>query len=178
MAAKMVFIAGCVGICGYVGHNAMKFDPAVFPIPQDQVRTLLTDAETVLPRRDGDGKIRIWGIGATDRGVALKMQYSSDAPVLSCEAVVTATAPDKSRVVADCGHTNPGSAQAKFLEEARAPMFDEHIQATLGNRPFDRKQVDNKEAALVFKNLGGMQREALQMSDQMQREQAEAKAAR
>jgi phage host-nuclease inhibitor protein Gam len=43
-------------------------------------------------------------------------------------------------------------------------MFEEHIAATLNKRPFNRGNVDAKEVAAVFKNLGGMQREALQMS--------------
>jgi hypothetical protein len=43
-------------------------------------------------------------------------------------------------------------------------MFEEHIAATLEKRAFNRSTVDRKESAAVFQNLGGMQREALQMS--------------
>ena len=43
-------------------------------------------------------------------------------------------------------------------------MFEEHIAATLNKRAFNRSKADMKERMAVFQNLGGMQREALQMS--------------
>jgi hypothetical protein len=53
-------------------------------------------------------------------------------------------------------------------------MFEEHIAATLNKRAFNRSNVDAKEVAAVFNNLGGMQREALQMgADEARRRAAE-----
>jgi hypothetical protein len=53
-------------------------------------------------------------------------------------------------------------------------MFEEHIAATLNKRAFNRGNAEMKEAAAVFQNLGGMQREALQMSaDEARRRAAE-----
>ena len=48
-------------------------------------------------------------------------------------------------------------------------MFEEHIAATLNKRAFNRSKVDLKESAAVLVNLGGMQREALQMSVEARR---------
>jgi hypothetical protein len=176
MSAKLVFAVGVLGVGGYFGVKMAKFDPTVFPYSQDQVRTMLTEARTTLPRRDGPGKIEIWSTGPTEKGVGLQMQYASWAPVLDCQAVITAIAADKSRVVADCGGpTDSGSAMARTQDELRAPMFDEHIQSTLNKRPFDRTTVDQKEAGAVMRNLGGMQHEALRNADEAQRMQAEAR---
>ena len=50
--------------------------------------------------------------------------------------------------------------------------FEEHIAATLHKRAFDRSTVDMKEAAAVFKNLPGMQREALEMAAEDARRRA------
>jgi hypothetical protein len=59
-------------------------------------------------------------------------------------------------------------------DNLRAPMFEEHIAATLNKRAFNRGNAEMKEAAAVFQNLGGMQREALQMSaDEARRRAAE-----
>ena len=55
----------------------------------------------------------------------------------------------------------------------RSPMFEEHIVATLKKRAFNRDNVDAKETAAVFKNLNGMQQEALQMSADEARRMAE-----
>jgi hypothetical protein len=176
MSAKLVFVAGVLGVGGYFGFQMSSFDPAVFPYSKDQVQSMLTEARTTLPRRDGPGQIQIWSTGRTEKGVGLQMQYASWAPVLDCQAVITAIAPDKSRVVADCGSTSAsGSAIARTQDELRAPMFDEHIQATLGKRAFNRATVDQKQAGAVFKNLPGMQHEALRSADEAQRMQAESR---
>jgi hypothetical protein len=173
MSAKLVFILAGALVVG--GCNLVP-DPTLFPYSKNQVQTMLVDSKTTLPRRDGPGEmIRIWGAGRSAKGVRLNMRYASWAPLLECEAIITSIAPNESRVVADCGKgTNSDSAMSRTQDQLRAPMFEEHIAATLNKRPFNRGNVDAKEAAAVFKNLGGMQREALQMAaDEARRSAAE-----
>ena len=52
---------------------------------------------------------------------------------------------------------------SRTQDALRAPMFEEHIAATLNKRAFNRSIPDMKERVAVFQNLGGMQREALEM---------------
>jgi hypothetical protein len=163
VSAKLVFIlAGALA----VGGCNLSSDPTVFPYSRDQVQTMLVDAKTTLPRRDGPGDlIKIWGAGRSTKGVKLNMKYASWAPLLECEAIITSITPKESRVVADCGKsTNSDSAISRTQDGLRAPMFEEHIAATLDKRAFNRSNADKKHTATVFQNLGGMQREALQMS--------------
>lgn len=173
MSAKLVFIlAGAL----VVGGCNLSSDPSVFPYSKDQVQTMLVDAKTTLPRRDGPGEmIKIWAAGRSSKGVRLNMKYASWAPLLECEAVITSLSPKESRVVADCGKSkNSDSALGRTQDSLRSPMFEEHIAATLNKRAFNRSTVDMKEAAAVFKNLPGMQVEALQMSaDEARRAAAE-----
>jgi 3-dehydroquinate dehydratase len=104
------------------------------------------------------------------------MKYASWAPLLECEAVVTSITPKETRVVADCGkNTNSDSAMSRTQDSLRAPMFEEHIAATLKKRAFNRSNVDAKEVAAVFMNLGGMQREALEMAAEDARQSAAAR---
>ena len=163
MGARLVFIIAGASVMG--GCN-LSSDPAVFPYSKDQVQTMLVDAKTTLPRRDGPGEmIKIWGAGRSSKGIRLNMKYASWAPLLECEAIITAITPKESRVVADCGKgANTDSAISRTQNGLRAPMFEEHIAATLNKRAFNRSKVDMKERVAVFSNLGGMQREALQMS--------------
>ena len=171
MSAKLVSIlAGALA----VGGCNLSSDPTVFPYSKDQVQTMLVDAKTTLPRRDGPGEmIKIWGNGRSSKSVTLNMKYASWAPLLECEAVVTSITPKESRVVADCGKsTNSASAMSRTQDSLRAPMFEEHIAATLNKRAFNRSNADAKEVAAVFQNLGGMQREALQMSADDARQRA------
>ena len=172
MSAKLVFILTGALV---VGGCDLSSDPTVFPYSKDQVQTMLVDAKTTLPRRDGPGEmIKIWGAGRSAKGVKLNMKYASWAPLLECEAIVTAVTPKESRVVADCGKSgNSDSAMSRTQDSLRSPMFEEHIVATLKKRPFNRETVDMKEVGAVFKNLGGMQREALQMSVDEARRAAE-----
>ena len=163
MSAKLAFIlAGALVVAGC----NLGSDATVFPYSKDQVQAMLVDAKTTLPRRDGPGDmIKIWGAGRSSKGVKLNMKYASWAPLLECEAVITSITPKESRVVADCGESaNSNSAISRTQDSLRAPMFEEHIAATLEKRAFVRNNVDRKETAAVFQNLGGMQREALQMS--------------
>ncbi|MDE5454824.1 hypothetical protein GWE18_18640 [Bradyrhizobium sp. CSA112] len=171
MSAKLVFIlAGTL----VVGGCNLSSDPTVFPYSKDQVQTMLVDAKTTLPRRDGPGEmIKIWGAGRSAKGVKLNMKYASWAPLLECEAIITSITPKESRVVADCGKsTNSDSAMSRTQGSLRAPMFEEHIAATLNKRAFNRSNADRKETAAVFQNLPGMQREALQMSADEARQRA------
>ena len=171
MSAKRVIVLAGALVVG--GCNLFP-DPTVFPYSRDQVQTMLVDAKTTLPRRDGDGKIQIWSAGRSAKGVKLNMKYASSAPLLECEAIITAVTPKESRVVADCGK-GPASdtALGRTQDALRSPMFEEHIVATLKKRAFNRDNVDAKETAAVFKNLNGMQQEALQMSADEARRMAE-----
>jgi hypothetical protein len=162
MSAKLVFIlAGAL----VVGGCNLTPDPTVFPYSKDQVQKMLVDAKTTVPRRDGPGEmINIWGAGRSAKGVRLNMKFASWAPLLECEAIITSITPKESRVVADCGKsTNSDSAMSRTQDALRAPMFEEHIAATLNKRAFNRSKADMKERMAVFQNLGGMQREALEM---------------
>ncbi len=165
MSAKIVFILA--GALAVGGCNIIP-DPTVFPYSKDQVQKMLVDSTTTLPRRDGPKEmIKIWGAGRSGKNaVKLNMKYASWAPLLECDAIVTSITPQESRVVADCGQsTTSSSAISRAQDALRAPMFEEHIAATLNKRAFNRKKVDAKETLAVFANLGGMQREALQMSE-------------
>ncbi len=165
MIGKVAVLAGLLGSAAYVMSNVTDEDPSVYPYSKDQVVGMLTTARTTLPRRDGDGTIEIWSAGRSGQGVTLNMRYDKGAPVLACQAVVTAVDADKSRVAADCGAaTSSTSALSRTQAQLRVPMFAEHIEATLRKRPFDRANVDRGESAAVFQNLGGMQRESLQRS--------------
>ena len=176
MGVKIAFVLlGLLLVGGLVGREAWNYDPKAYPYSREQVQAMLVDAKTTLPRRDGDGKIQIWSAGRSAKGVKLNMKYASWAPLLECEAIITSITPKESRVVADCGKSpNSDSAVSRTQDSLRAPMFEEHIAATLKKRAFNRGNVDAKEVASVFQNLGGMQREALQMSaDEARRRAAE-----
>src|SRR4051812_15969594 len=171
MSAKLVFILAGALVVG--GCNLIP-DPTVFPYSKDQVQKMLVDSKTTLPRRDGPGDmINIWGNYRTAKGVKLNMKYASWAPLLECEAIVTSMSPKETRVVADCGKSNSDSAISRTQDALRAPMFEEHIAATLNKRAFNRNKVDAKNTVAVFQNLGGMQQEALQRSAEAQRMAAE-----
>jgi hypothetical protein len=176
MGVKIAFfLLGLLLVGGLVGREAWNYDPKAYPYSREQVQAMLVDAKTTLPRRDGDGKIQIWSAGRSAKGVKLNMKYASTAPLLECEAVVTAINPKESRVAADCG-TSPSSdtsAMSRTQDALRSPMFEEHIVATLKKRPFNRDNVTAKETAAVFKNLNGMQQEALQMAADDARRMAE-----
>jgi hypothetical protein len=167
MGAIIVFLVGLLAIGGYFYRNMSNYDASVFAYSKERVQAMLVDAKTTLPRRDGGGQIQIWGAGRSERGVTLHMQYASWAPLLKCEAVITAIAPDQSRVVPVCG-SGPvsDSALSRTQEELQTPMFEEHILATLNKRAFNRASVDLKEGATVFRNLGGMQSEALRRASE------------
>ena len=161
------FAVGMVSMGRFPTIDLSLPDPAVFNYSKDQVQTMLVNARTTLPRRDGPDRIEIWGAGRSSKGVTLNMKYASWAPLLSCEAVVTPIAADKSRVVANCAATAASeSAIGHTQDSLRTPMFAEHIQATLNKRAFNRANVDAQETAIVFKNIGGMQREALKRADE------------
>lgn len=165
MSAKLFFLTGLLGIGGYVGYKATSYDPAVVPYSKAEVQSMLASARTTIPRSDNDGNISIWGTGRTAEGVSMAMQYSATAPVIECRAVITKVAPKQSRVFANCGAANSSSAIANTQIELQAPMFDEHIQAKLQGRAFDRKRAQEKAMGTVIRNMGGMQKEALKTAD-------------
>ena len=170
--AKVVFFIGLLGIGLYIAHKASTYDPAVFAYSKEQVQDILADAKTTLPRRDGPGHIQIWSTGPSTNGVMLNLRYRSEAPLLTCEAVITAISPDETRVVPDCEH-DTSSTLSNTRDTLQDPMFEEHIQATLRKRDFNRSIVDEKQAAIVFKNMGAMRNEAIKNYGDFQREQEE-----
>lgn len=169
MSGKLLLLVGILGVGGYAALNHTPGDPTLFPLPKAKVLAMLAEGHTTMPRRDGDGEIKIWSSGTSTKGVMLNMQYASWASMLRCEAVVTAVTPEESKVVTDCGGGNSDSAIANTQDRLRVPMFEEHVQSTLRGRPFNRASVDAKETAIAMGNMGGMQREALKRSDEMQR---------
>lgn len=169
MAGQGIFFAGLLGIGGYVGYSLSNYDPTEFTGTKAEIQTSLAKAETVLPRKDKDGFIRIWGAGRTSKGVKLNMRYADWAPLLECEAVVETVTPETASVVVDCGSSPAkGSAIADTTHALRAPMFEEHVQSVLRKRAFNRDYVDSKEAGIAMGNMGGMQREALKTADEIQ----------
>lgn len=163
---KFLFFIGALAVGGYyLVHNMPS--ATVFPYSTVEVQDILLDAKTTLPRRDGPGQIQIWGAGRSEKGVTLHMKYDTSAPLLTCQAVITAVAPNQSNVVADCNSGPPSdSPLSRTQDELLAPMFEEHISATLDKRPFNRDRVDQKEVGIVFRNMHGMQDEAIQRAGQ------------
>lgn len=169
--SKIIFGLGVLGVAGgYIGYEASKYDAAVYPYSKQQAQAMLVAAKTTLPRKDKDGQIQIWSAGRSNKGVTLNMKYASWAPLLTCEVAITEVSANQARVVPDCGADPKNtSAIARTTDELRVPMFAEHVQATLGNRAFDRARADQMEVAITFKNLGAMQNEAMQSyADQIQ----------
>ena len=161
------FIVTTVAVIFIAAYATDKGDPTVFPYSAEQARNILAVARTALPRRDGPGQIEIWSTGYSEKGVALNMQYASWASLLKCEAIITAIAPDKSRVVPDCGRSaKQDLASARMTDEARVPMFEEHIQSIMNKRVFDRTNADRKTASVVIKNIGGLHAEAMKSADE------------
>ncbi len=176
MAAKLVFIAGLLGVGGFVGYQASNYDPAVFSYSQEQVESMLTASPTMLPRKDGDGQIKIWGAGRIKNGVMLNLRYHETAPVQECKAVIEALAADQTRVTPDCSDgTTSSSAIQRTTEELQVPMFEEFIQATLNQREFNRDTVESRKMGAVLKNMGAMQGEALKMDYEIRKMQQSQK---
>lgn len=175
MSGKIVFGAAFLGVGGFFGYQMMTHDPAIVPYSKAQVQERLSSARTQILRRDNDGYITIWGAGRTNDGVRLSMKYAEDAPQIDCRAVITELGPNQSRVVANCGAAT-GSAIGDTTVSMNEPMFDEHIQSKLHNKEFNRKRADDKAVGKVMRNMGAMQREALQTADQMQRMEAEVES--
>jgi len=170
---KILLLVGLLAGGYYAAYKVSSYDPTVFPYSKDQVLAILDDAKTTLPRRDGPGEIKIWSAGRSENGLRLNLQYANSAPLLKCEAVITAIAPDQTRVVPDCSSgPRSDSALRNTQDELQVPMFEEHIQATLNKRAFNRTTVDQRHIATVFKNLGGLQNEAI---EKMQRLEAESR---
>jgi hypothetical protein len=173
MSGKLVFLAAFLGAGGYFGYKMATYDESVVPYSKAQVQEMLASAKRSIPRKTNDGYITMWSNGKTGDGVKLAMRYDDTAPQIDCLARITELGPNESQVYADCGSSGTGSAIGQTTVALNAPMFDEHIQATLRGREFDRSRADGKQTAVVMKNMGAMQREALGSADQMQRMEAE-----
>jgi hypothetical protein len=173
MSVKFVFLAAFLGGGGYFGYKMATYDETVVPYSKAQVQEMLADAKRSIPRKTNDGYITMWSSGKTGNGVKLAMRYDETAPQIDCLARVVELSPNESQVYADCASSGTSSAIAGTTEALHAPMFDEHIQATLRGRDFNRSRVDGKQVGTVMKNMGAMQREALQSADQMQRMEAD-----
>lgn len=172
MIGKLVIGSAFLGFGGYLGYTMMNYDPAVVAYSKAQIQQQLASARLEIPRRDGDGVITIWGAGQIPDGVKMAMRYADDAPQIDCRAIVTELGPNQSRVAANCGGGDTGSAMARTSDESQAAMFDEFIQSQLLGREFNRDRVTSKQISASMRNMGAMQREALQMDANMRREQA------
>jgi hypothetical protein len=176
MVAKILAVAGIAGAGLYfgAGNSLMaRLDPSIFPVSTDQAVAMLKGAKASLPRKDGDGRIEIWTVGKTSKGVLLNMKYASWAPVLECQAVITKVEPQTSRADVDCGQaSDPSSAISRNAADLQAPMFREFVLSQLGKRPFNRANADREEMTIVAKNLPAMQREAITSYVEEQRSRA------
>lgn len=173
MVAKFVLVVGVLGVGGYVGHKVSSHDPSIIDLPKAEVESLLASSKSVVPSKDGKDPGRVWGVGVGERGVGLRLRFGADAPVLECRAVVTAVAPDKSRVAPDCGDDDNGSKFARVEDSYSDGMFREHIDATIARRAFDRVRAERHVAASVLGAGGEINREAMRRADEAQRTHAE-----
>jgi hypothetical protein len=176
MSVKLVSLAAFLGVGGFFGYKMATYDETVVPYSKAQVQDMLASAKRSIPRKDNDGFITMWSNGKTKDGVYLAMKYADTAPQIDCLARVVALSPTESQVYADCGGTGSGSAIGDTTAALQVPMFDEHIQATVRGRDFNRARADSKGVGIVMKNMGGMQREALKTADSFQRMEADAES--
>lgn len=168
MSAKLIFMAGVLGVGGYVGHTMMNHDAAVFPLSKQRVQSVLLAGRTTLPRRDGDGTIEIRGVALSSNGVTISMRYGATAPILSCQAIITEVSVDSTRVTTDCGGASTGgSAIANTGAALQVPMLDEHVRSQLNGVPFNRNVTTAKEIGIVLNNVDAMNREAMLEADRL-----------
>lgn len=168
MSAKLFFLTGLLGIGGYLGYKVTSYDPTVVPYSKAQVQSMLASGRLEVPNALGNDSRVFYGTGKTGPGVGLAFTYSKrpNAPVISCQAVITELAPNQSRVVARCG-TRGTSAMANTMDEMHEAIVDEYIQSKLHNRAFDAKRAESKVVGATMRNMGGMQKEALKTADEM-----------
>ncbi|MBA4748690.1 MAG: hypothetical protein H2056_08255 [Sphingopyxis sp.] len=162
------FFLGTTAILGWVGWTIAHHDQAVVPGTVEQVGNLLSGTESLVPRKDGDGNVVLRAGRLRDNKIPMWLQYSSTAPQVNCHAELEPVSETETRVTTVCGDGTTKSALQATTQQLSAAMFNEHIRATLAGRPFDRKRVDDEQIGVVFKNLKGMQREALKTHDEMQ----------
>jgi hypothetical protein len=170
MLAKLFFGSGITAVGVYVGMTVMNYNVDVIEQKPEEVGKFLARAETVIPRKDGDGSIRIWGTGYHNGVVTMSMTYnagSPDTPVLPCKADLQAVDENRTQVSVSCASGPPtGDAIADTTEKLKEPMFIEHVRSKLQNREFNRDWVDNREVGIVLQNMGGMQQEAIKRSQE------------
>lgn len=83
---------------------------------------------------------------------------------LECSATTTAVSAGESTVATSCGGSSPtdGAAEGSLVEMVNT-LLDEHVAATLLDRPFDAKKAEMAMVSSFAKKLPAMQRDALQM---------------
>lgn len=151
MSAKVLFLTAFLGLGGYVGYTAVNYDPSIVPYSKAEVQARLANAKSTIPRGEGERDIVIRGDGPTADGVRLAMQYSLTAPAIRCHAVITELGPKESRVVANCsGLNDKNSVAGGGNVDLQAPLFDEHIQSTLMQRPFDNSRMQSLQMGAVL----------------------------
>jgi hypothetical protein len=170
MLAKMFFGSGITAIGAYVAVTMATYNVDIIDKTPDDVARFLGGAQTVIPRKDGDGSIRIWGTGYHNGIVHMRMTYNAGSPTtpeIPCAAVLDPVETTKTKVTVSCASGPPtGDAIVDTTEKLKEPMFIEHVRSQLQGRPFNRQWVDNREAGLVLQNMGGMQREAIKRSQE------------
>ncbi|MEZ0252380.1 MAG: hypothetical protein ACAH20_15705 [Methylobacteriaceae bacterium] len=166
-----VVVAAAVAFCSIVAikieyrrlvGDAENNEPGVYRHPHEKVEAIILNSKTTIPRKDGEGNIEIWSVGSSSKGVALRMQYAESDPIIKCAAIIVPKSYETTRVRLDCRDKEASDRPVDRSEELNRVMFEEHVDAILKNRSFSRARTDAATRAIMFRNLGEMQREALE----------------
>ena len=89
---------------------------------------------------------------------------TSSHAALQCTATTTAVSASESTVATSCSGSSPtdGAAEGTLVGTVNA-LFEEHVAATLLDRPFDGRKAEIAAVSTFAKNMPAMQRDALQM---------------
>jgi len=90
---------------------------------------------------------------------------------LDCRAELTPVGDSGIDVATSCKRSAPSDgAAAPTAEDITGIAFAEYVASVLGKRAFNDTKVRNRSAGAVFRNLGDMQRDALNMQRDMARD--------
>lgn len=174
MKELLILVSGLLGAGVYYTYAPSNLDPRVFEMSVDEAREKIASKVLNLPRYDKDGTIELKGIGGKGDYAKMTMQNHETAPIIPCTARIEALNETEVKVSADCSDgSSSASAMNNTMVEYNVAWFDEFIQSTLDDRDFNRSTVSAKGSAITMKNMGGMQKEALRMADEMQALEAE-----
>jgi hypothetical protein len=102
-------------------------------------------------------------VSSPESNMVLWTMTSSHA-ALQCTATTTAVSASESTVATNCSGSSPsdGAAEGSLVDMVNI-LVEEHVAATLLDRPFDGKKAEMAMVSSFAKNLPAMQRDALQM---------------